>query len=53
MIVMAWYSVFLTLIVMAAFPFFMAISACLTPVFPLRLDEKFNRGAENQIAPPR
>jgi ATP-binding cassette, subfamily B, bacterial HlyB/CyaB len=46
--VMAWYSVFLTCIVLASFPFYIAISALVTPVFRRRLDEKFNRGAENQ-----
>jgi subfamily B ATP-binding cassette protein HlyB/CyaB len=46
--VMAWYSVFLTGIVMASFPFYVALSAAVTPVFRRRLDEKFNRGAENQ-----
>jgi subfamily B ATP-binding cassette protein HlyB/CyaB len=46
---MAWYSVFPTLIVMASFPFFIAISACLTPVFRLRLDEKFNQGRREPV----
>ncbi len=46
--VMAWYSMFLTFIVLASFPFYIAISALVTPVFRSRLDEKFNRGAENQ-----
>lgn len=46
--VMAWYSIPLTLIVLASFPFFIAVSALVTPVFRHRLDEKFNRGAENQ-----
>ncbi|MFX6226132.1 ABC transporter transmembrane domain-containing protein, partial [Acinetobacter baumannii] len=31
-----------------SFPFYIAISAIVTPVFRRRLDEKFNRGAENQ-----
>ena len=48
LIVMAYYSVTLTLIVMASFPFFVAISVGVTPLFRRRLDEKFNRGAENQ-----
>jgi HlyD family type I secretion membrane fusion protein len=34
--------------VIAAFPFYIAISATATPVFRKRLDEKFQRGAENQ-----
>jgi subfamily B ATP-binding cassette protein HlyB/CyaB len=46
--VMAFYSLALTGIVMLAFPFYIAISALVTPVFRRRLDEKFNRGAENQ-----
>jgi ATP-binding cassette, subfamily B, bacterial HlyB/CyaB len=46
--VMAYYSMALTGIVLASFPFYIAISAGATPVFRQRLDEKFNRGAENQ-----
>jgi subfamily B ATP-binding cassette protein HlyB/CyaB len=46
--VMAYYSLFLTGVVLASFPFYVAISAGATPVFRQRLDEKFNRGAENQ-----
>lgn len=46
--VMAYYSMFLTGIVLCSFPFFIAISAGITPIFKRRLDEKFNRGAENQ-----
>ena len=46
--VMAYYSGNLTLIVLASFPFYIAISAGVTPIFRHRLDEKFNRGAENQ-----
>ncbi|MGE0108198.1 MAG: type I secretion system permease/ATPase [Bdellovibrionales bacterium] len=46
--VMAYYSLFLTFVVLASFPFFIAISAGVTPIFKKRLDEKFNRGAENQ-----
>ncbi len=48
LIVMAVYSVPLTLMVVASFPFFFAISSAVTPAFRQRLDEKFNRGAENQ-----
>ena len=33
---------------LAAFPFYIAISAGATPIFRRRLDEKFRRGAENQ-----
>ena len=46
--VMACYSMSLTGIVILSFPFYVAISAIVTPVFRRRLDEKFNRGAENQ-----
>ncbi len=46
--VMAVYSLMLTGIVLASFPFYILISALATPVFRARLDEKFNRGAENQ-----
>ena len=46
--VMFVYSGVLTLIVILAFPFYIAISALATPVFRQRLDEKFRRGAENQ-----
>lgn len=46
--VMLVYSPLLTLIVVGAFPFYIAISAGATPAFRRRLDEKFDRGAENQ-----
>jgi len=46
--VMAYYSLFLTALVLASFPFYIAISAGVTPLFRQRLNEKFNRGAENQ-----
>jgi subfamily B ATP-binding cassette protein HlyB/CyaB len=46
--VMFLYSPLLTWIVLAAFPFYIAISAGATPLFRRRLDEKFKRGAENQ-----
>ncbi len=46
--VMYFYSPLLTWIVIAAFPFYIGISAGLTPLFRRRLDEKFRRGAENQ-----
>jgi subfamily B ATP-binding cassette protein HlyB/CyaB len=42
------YSPFLTWVVMASLPFYIAISAATTPLFRARLDEKFRRGAENQ-----
>jgi ATP-binding cassette, subfamily B, bacterial HlyB/CyaB len=46
--VMFYYSPLLTWIVIGSFPFYIAISAGVTPIFRRRLDEKFNRGAENQ-----
>src|SRR5262245_1213203 len=46
--VMVFYSPWLTLIVLGAFPFYIGISAGATPFFRRRLDEKFQRGAENQ-----
>lgn len=46
--VMFLYSPLLTGIVLAGFPFYMAISAGATPRFRQLLDEKFKRGAENQ-----
>ncbi len=46
--VMFVYSPTLTWIVLASFPFYVAISAGATPLFRKRLDEKFKRGAENQ-----
>jgi subfamily B ATP-binding cassette protein HlyB/CyaB len=46
--VMLYYSLLLTAVVIGAFPFYIALSAALTPIFRHRLDEKFARGAENQ-----
>ncbi len=46
--VMAFYSLFLTVIVIASFPLYVTISVAVTPAFRRRLNEKFNRGAENQ-----
>ncbi|MCC8980003.1 type I secretion system permease/ATPase [Bradyrhizobium acaciae] len=46
--VMFYYSTTLTLIVLASFPFYIGISAGAAPLFRRRLDEKFERGAENQ-----
>lgn len=46
--VMLWYSVWLTLIVAASIPLYFALSLLFTPVIRARLNEKFNRGAENQ-----
>ena len=46
--VMLFYSVPLTLIVLAALPLYVALSLLLVPVLRARLNEKFARGAENQ-----
>lgn len=46
--VLAFYSPTLTWIVLASLPVYVAISAGATPLFQRRLDEKFQRGAENQ-----
>jgi subfamily B ATP-binding cassette protein HlyB/CyaB len=46
--VMYFYSPTLTWIVLASFPLYIAISAGTAPLFKRRLDEKFQRGAENQ-----
>jgi subfamily B ATP-binding cassette protein HlyB/CyaB len=46
--VMFVYSPLLSWIVLGSFPFYVAISAAATPLFRRRLDEKFQRGAENQ-----
>jgi subfamily B ATP-binding cassette protein HlyB/CyaB len=46
--VMFFYSPLLTWIVIGSFPFYIAVSAGVTPLFRRRLDEKFRRGAENQ-----
>jgi subfamily B ATP-binding cassette protein HlyB/CyaB len=45
---MAWYSVPLTLVVIASLPLYAVLSAAFTPLFRARLNEKFRRGAENQ-----
>jgi subfamily B ATP-binding cassette protein HlyB/CyaB len=45
---MFFYSPLLTGIVVAAFPLYIGISAGVTPLFRRRLDEKFERNAENQ-----
>jgi subfamily B ATP-binding cassette protein HlyB/CyaB len=46
--VMLWYSTKLTLIVAISIPIYAAISMIFTPIIRARLNEKFNRGAENQ-----
>ncbi len=47
-LVLYYYSPLLTAIVAGALPFYIALSVFITPVLRRRLDEKFNRGAENQ-----
>ncbi|MDK2123275.1 type I secretion system permease/ATPase [Parachitinimonas caeni] len=46
--VMAYYSGWLTLIVLLSLPCYIALSLLVTPVLRARLDTKFARGAENQ-----
>lgn len=46
--VMLLYSGWLTLVVVVSLPCYFAISILITPVLRRRLDEKFNRGADNQ-----
>lgn len=46
--VMLWYSVWLTMIVLVSIPLYIALSMTFTPIIRKRLDEKFNRSAENQ-----
>ncbi len=46
--VMWLYSPMLTLVVLAAIPFYVALAVTVTPVLRARLREKFDRGAENQ-----
>ncbi|TWC00210.1 subfamily B ATP-binding cassette protein HlyB/CyaB [Bradyrhizobium macuxiense] len=46
--VMFYYSPPLTWIVVGSFPIYVALSAGVTPLFHRRLEEKFNRSAENQ-----
>ena len=46
--VMVFYSPLLTLVVLGALPFYIVLSVVVTPIIRARLNEKFNRGAENQ-----
>lgn len=46
--VMLWYSRPLTLVVVASIPFYILISVLFTPILRARLNDKFNKGAENQ-----
>ncbi|MEK6551397.1 MAG: type I secretion system permease/ATPase [Pseudomonadota bacterium] len=42
------YSPLLALVVLATIPAYVALSVVITPIFRARLNEKFNRGADNQ-----
>jgi ATP-binding cassette, subfamily B, bacterial HlyB/CyaB len=46
--VMLFYSGWLTLVVLISLPLYVLISVGITPLLRARLNEKFNRGAENQ-----
>ncbi|HWW04231.1 type I secretion system permease/ATPase [Collimonas sp.] len=46
--VMLWYSVWLTLIVLASIPLYLILSLVFTPILRARLNDKFNKSAENQ-----
>lgn len=46
--VMLWYSAWLTLIVVISIPVYIILSMIFTPVLRTRLNEKFNKSAENQ-----
>jgi ATP-binding cassette, subfamily B, bacterial HlyB/CyaB len=46
--VMLFYSGWLTLIVVGSLPFYILVSVLITPLLRARLNEKFNRSAENQ-----
>ena len=46
--VMYYYSPLLTYIVLASIPFYVLLSVLVTPILRARVNEKFNRGAENQ-----
>ena len=46
--VMLFYSVSLTLIVLASLPLYFGLSLAVVPILRRRLDQKFARGAENQ-----
>jgi len=48
LIVMWWYSPALTLVVLVSLPLYALLSVAITPMIRTRLNEKFNRGAENQ-----
>ncbi len=47
LVVMYFYSPLLTYIVLGTLPVYVVLSASVTPVFRARLNDRFNRGAEN------
>ena len=46
--VMLWYSRWLTLVVAISIPIYIGLSLVFTPILRARLDDKFNKGSENQ-----
>jgi subfamily B ATP-binding cassette protein HlyB/CyaB len=48
LVVMWFYSATLTLIVLGSLPLYAILSVIITPIIRVRLNEKFNRGADNQ-----
>lgn len=46
--IMFWYSGWLTLIVIISIPIYALVSVVFTPILRARLNDKFNKGAENQ-----
>lgn len=46
--VMLWYSQILTLIVVVSIPLYLALSFIFTPILRSKLNDKFNKSAENQ-----
>ena len=46
--VMFWYSPVLSCIVLASIPVYLALSFIFTPILRVKLDDKFNKSAENQ-----
>jgi subfamily B ATP-binding cassette protein HlyB/CyaB len=46
--VMFYYSPLLTFVTLGAVPFYVFLSVVITPILRARLNDKFNRGAENQ-----
>jgi subfamily B ATP-binding cassette protein HlyB/CyaB len=48
LVVMWFYSSTLTLIVLGSLPLYAILSVSITPIIRVRLNEKFNRGADNQ-----